>query len=155
MTWRLPGRLEATLTDADAKLFASALAYILDIFSPYDEDDRYGICAPITTGPFERLTTFQQLTVLEDVTMALLTETPVPKLTAVNENAIYWVFRQIAAVFYDEAEMGEVMFGELVLAALGRTGKDPKESSADGDEEEDEEEGDPDSDPYMGCLDKE
>jgi hypothetical protein len=103
-----------------------------------NEGLNYGF--PITEGPFERLTTPQKLTVLEEVAEALLTETPVPQLVSLNENAIYYVFRWINQEF-DVVEDGEESWGQLVLDALGSWGRDdgaegPRETGRD---------------PFIGC----
>jgi hypothetical protein len=122
--------------------------------------------APLTVGPFERLTTPQKLTVLEKVAEALLTKSPVPPLQAVTENAIYYAFRFLHELF-DCLVQGEDIWGQMVLDSLGRTGlprpaERSRSSSNDSDnnddddvEEEEVEEEEEYRDPYIGCLDRE
>ncbi len=57
---------------------------------------------PLISAPFERLKRNEKYAVLEEVTRALLSETPTcPKLTAINESAIYYVYRWLAEQFDD------------------------------------------------------
>eukprot|EP00884_Botryococcus_braunii_P013263 jgi/Botrbrau1/21938/Bobra.0249s0061.1 len=140
MTWRTP-RGNRVLNPAEAKLFARAVCCILD---RYDDEPSEGLNYgfPITEGPFERLTTPQKLTVLEEVAEALLTETPVPQLFSLNENAIYYVFRWINQEF-DVVEDGEESWGQLVLDALGSWGRDDAGEGS----------GEAGRDPFIGCGD--
>lgn len=117
---------------------------------------------PLTKGPFENLTAEQQLTVLEEVALALLTKTPVPEHTAVMENAVYYVYCFIFQAFETDVKGGELAFGQDVLDALGRCGKPEKveeEKEKDDDESDDYELKSEDEcvyyDPYMGCMDVE
>jgi hypothetical protein len=153
MTWRTSCGTRI-LDPAEAKLFAEAVAVMVEMYKDWPEDGlNHG--DPLTVGPFERLTSEQKLTVLEEVAEALLTETPLPPLRVVTENAIYYVFCYISAQFGRPCSQGEFVWGQLVLDALGRTGSPCSEegSGSDDDDDDFEEEEDEDTDPYIGCLD--
>ncbi|KAJ3279189.1 hypothetical protein HK104_001684, partial [Borealophlyctis nickersoniae] len=133
----------------EAKLWCSVIATMIDFHRMstefgHDEGLNYG--EPIIQGPFERLSTAEKYTVLEQVTKALIEPTPMPpKQTAVNESAIYYVFGWLRQEFYD-VDGGEDVWGELVLDVLDSV----REGGGD-DEEWDEED---DYMPTMGCLDE-
>jgi hypothetical protein len=142
MTWHTPGG-DRVLNPAEAKLFATAVANLVE---QYQENPRDGLNYgyPLTHGPFERLTTPQKLTILEEVVEALLTETPAPPpLVAVTEQAIYYVFCWICQQF-DIVEDGEEFWGQMVLDALGRSGSASAQEVAEGKEA-----------PFIGCGDPE
>jgi hypothetical protein len=164
MTWRTSCGTRV-LDPKEATLFCEALGVMLELYRQSPREGlNYGY--PLTEGPFERLTSAQKLTVLEEVAEALLTETPVPPLRAVTEQAIYYVFCYIHLQF-DCLLQGEFVWGQMVLDALGRTGLPrPAERSrsssneSDGDDDDDdfeEEEEDEEEyrDPFIGCLDRE
>lgn len=71
-------------------------------------------------GPFGRLTNPQKLTVLLEVTKALITETAVPELTAVNEGAIDYVFDYLRDAFmHKDIQEAEKRWGQMILDVLG------------------------------------
>lgn len=89
MTWDTATG-ERTLEEAEATLFATCLSIMIA-----DDEDREGMHdnEPLVDGPFEDLSPAQKYTVMEGVAKALLQHTAeIPKLTAVNESAIYYVF---------------------------------------------------------------
>lgn len=155
------------LNPAEAKLFAKGVCLLLDSYRDGLENTQDGW--HLTTGPFESLTEEQKFTVLEEVTLALLTETPVPEHTAVREHAVYYIYRFLANDFADDVALGEAWYGQDILDVLGRSGKAPEETEEDGrgkkkilktthkgSEEQDEEAWENENaefDPYMGCLD--
>eukprot|EP00884_Botryococcus_braunii_P013267 jgi/Botrbrau1/21941/Bobra.0249s0064.1 len=162
MTWNTPSGARV-LGRAEANLFANAVVTILVEYKEMPENGmNYG--ERLTWGPFELLTDPQKVAVLEEVTEALLTETPIPVQKATAENAIYYVFRWIAEQFESEIiEVGEQekIWGQDVLDALGRCGRDPEtpgggadDMDSDDSEEEDSEEAfNAAHDPYIGCGD--
>lgn len=88
---------------------------MIDMADDSGEGLNFGI--PLVRGPFQRLTGPQKYTVLEEVTTQLVTETPVPVQTAINESAIYYVFRWLEQIFTD-TDCGIEAWGEKVLHAL-------------------------------------
>ena len=113
MTWKT-SRGERVLRGAEAKLVAMAISTIVD-FHRGEE----GLCfgRKIIQAKFEELTEAEQFTVLEDIAIGLLTETSsVPQHTHINEGAIYYVFRWLAAMFNDPA-VGVDLYGEFIVAA--------------------------------------
>lgn len=64
---------------------------------------------PLVNGPFEDLTPAQKYTVMEEVAQALLLDTvPAPDRTAINESAIYYVYRWLLLQFADVDDGAEV-----------------------------------------------
>jgi hypothetical protein len=94
MTWKTSSG-ERVLQGAEANLFASAIAMMIDMMR---DNMSYGgdrVLQPFSLirGPFQHLSTNQQLSVLYQVASALLTKTKVPELTAINESAVYYVYK--------------------------------------------------------------
>ena len=116
MTWKTPGG-ERVLSPPEAALFASCVEVMIDFHRDGCDVELY--CDVLVTGPFERLTDPEKYTVLEQVTYQLLSATPLlPKLTAVNESCVYYVFSWLKAQFDNQIEFSEDVFGQKVLAAL-------------------------------------
>lgn len=146
MTWNT-SQGKRVLGPVEGRLFADCLGTMMDMAEDgIDAGSRklnFGL--PLVVGPFQRLTEPQKYAVLEDVTTALLTPTPsVPRLSAVNESAIYYVFRWLYQQF-DDLEAGEEIWGEQILAALTEIGALP-EDEVDPDE--------PEYLPRIGCMDQ-
>jgi hypothetical protein len=155
MTWKTPLG-ERVLNKAEAQLFANAVAVILDFYQSWPEGGlNWG--RPVTEGPFEQLTAPQKVAVLEEVAEALLTETPVPPHSSITENAIYYVYRWILEQMESDVEEQEEIWGQEVLDALGRSGRDPatRGGGAEGMDGDDSEDEDSKYDPYIGCRDVE
>eukprot|EP00884_Botryococcus_braunii_P013266 jgi/Botrbrau1/21940/Bobra.0249s0063.1 len=155
MTWKTPLG-ERVLNKAEAQLFANAVGVILDYYKSWPAGGlNWG--RPVTEGPFEELPTPQKLAVLEEVAEALLTETPVPAHSSITENAIYYVYRWILEQIESDVTEQEEIWGQDVLDALGRCGRDPdtREEGAEGMDRDDSEDEDSKYDPYIGCRDVE
>ncbi|KAJ3295000.1 hypothetical protein HK104_003111 [Borealophlyctis nickersoniae] len=128
MTWKTV-KSDRVLSPPEAKLWCSCIATMIDshrdtvdLWSDEpgfkDKDDGLSFGNPIIKGPFERLSTPEQYTVLEQVTKALIQPTPTPpELTAINESAIYYVYRWLFLQF-EQDEFGEEVWGEDVLDVL-------------------------------------
>ncbi|KAG2449850.1 hypothetical protein HYH02_005373 [Chlamydomonas schloesseri] len=145
MTWKTSSG-ERVLLPKEANLFCSCIATAID-FADDGESGLLNYGDPLIQAPFEQLGKNEKYAVLEDVTRALLLETPsCPKLTAINESAIYYVYRWLAEQF-DDVDSGEEVWGAQVIAALQESGAF---------EEMEGEEGDEDGGylPKMGCLDR-
>lgn len=96
MTWQTPDG-ERWLMDAEAHLVRETLAYMVDQIS---ENIRFGddeCLWDFDVELFAQLTSTQQLVVLKGVAEHLLTETDQTlELTAINEAAVYTIFRTLA-----------------------------------------------------------
>jgi hypothetical protein len=159
MTWNTPSGARV-LARAEANLFANAVVMILAEYKEFWPQSGLNYGERLTWGPFEQLTDPQKMAVLEEVAEALLTETPVPVQKSTAENAIYYVFRWIVEQFKSEIiEIGEQekIWGQDVLDALGRCGRDPDTpgGGAEGMDRDDSEEEDPEEapDPPEGGAD--
>lgn len=68
---------------------------------------------PLVFGPFEDLTPAHKYTVMEEVAHALLYNTPVaPELTAVNESAIYYMYRWLSTQFQMDVKVAAKVRGQ-------------------------------------------
>lgn len=154
VTWHTP-RGERVLNPAEAKLFASAVATMLDEYK-FNGSEGLNWGVRLTFGPFEDLTSPQKVAILERVTQALITETPVPRINAVHANAIYYVYCWIKKLF-DIIKVGEEVWGQMVLDALGRSGHRKSKQDLDGSNEGESSDGNgEDCDekflgPFIGC----
>jgi hypothetical protein len=147
MTWNTRSGARV-LGRAEAYLFATAVGMILDLYKEMPEEGlNYG--ERVTYGPFEQLTGPQKVAVLEEVAEALLTETPVPVQKSIPENAIYYVYRWIFQQIESDVDVQEEIWGQDVLDALGRCGRDPNTpgGGADGMDRDNLEEEDPEEVP--------
>ncbi|KXZ43519.1 hypothetical protein GPECTOR_88g462 [Gonium pectorale] len=125
MTWKTP-RGDRILRGCEAKLYASALATMMD-FETYSGGEGLNWGEPLAEGPFERLTLAQQYTVLEEVSYALLKPTPSCLfLTAIRENAVFYVYAWLQGQFADDCESAEEVWGPLVLEALRKPARDTR-----------------------------
>ena len=116
MTWKTV-RGDRVLRGAEARLFAVAIPTIID-FKRDDEEGKLNFGCPLIVGPFERLSPKQQISVLEEVAIALLTETSAcPELTAINERAVYYVFMWLKGQL-DDFEQSIQTWGPYIAAAF-------------------------------------
>lgn len=103
MTWQTPDG-DRWLEDSEASLVRDVLGVMVDRLTENlaCDDEKFwnfGVFA------FDELTSTQQLTVLGQVATHLLTETPEPlELSAVNESAVYSIFRVLASEIETEIE---------------------------------------------------
>jgi hypothetical protein len=137
MTWNTSAG-ERTLGPKEGRLFAEAIGFALDMAK--EQEFPIGCYRPNSATPFATLSDVEKITVWEDVMGALLF--PVgrplregrpdrghpqrsPKLTALNESAIHWVYQYLAAQFEEDLELAEDVWGAHVMAALDEVGDSP------------------------------
>jgi len=136
MTWNTP-QGNRTLQGAEAVLFAICIPTMIDLYNDDDSKPKklnYG--CQLVQGAFEKLTTPQQFTVLEDVSTALLTDTPTcPTLNAVNESAVYYVYKWLEEQF-DDVEIGVEVWGQHIIDAYNQV--HPSETKIADDDSNDE-----------------
>ena len=150
MTWSTQEGIRV-LSDAERKLIAAAIGSAIDMMADAEQHieprGKLMLGDHLVHGPFEHLEPPEQYAVLHEVCLYLFEQTDdVPTQTAVNESAIYWIFRYIK---YQIEEMAGVdIYGHLVIEALKNTGffdeeeEEEEEGEEEGEEEEKEEKAD-------------
>jgi hypothetical protein len=123
MPWHTCEGGDRILQGAEARLFANAIAFMideydLDSFLDRSSEKNLNFGYKLIDGRFELLTASQKFAVLEEVAVSLLTNRSsfIPQQDEYNEGAIYYVFMYILKQF-DDLDIGIECWGQQVIDA--------------------------------------